>query len=679
MSTIYLVLLLFFIIGLSNIIQRFLPFIPLPLIQIALGMLCSISPTAGLHIPLEPELFFVLFIAPLLFNDGKVTPRDELWKLRLPILLLALGLVFATVVVIGLFIHWLIPSIPLPAAFALAAILSPTDVVAVSSIAKRVHMPKGLMRLLEGEGLMNDASGLVAFKFAVAATVTGIFSVSEASVSFLLIALGGLGLGVLFSFMLIGLKMALRRFGMEDITTHMIIQIITPFVIYIGAEEFGVSGILAVVAAGIVHAIEKEKVESRTLELQRVSDTTWSVILFILNGLVFVLLGLQIPDTTRLIFDDPQITNMEVIGYILAITASLLLLRYIWLALFWKKIKPLLFFQEEPEEKHRAIALLTFSGVRGAVTLAGAFTIPYIVADGSPFPERDLLLFLAAGTILVTVLLASILLPLLAKKPELQEADQQLSFTRALEQLTQEARVILADKSHSHDKQTLRRLQREYDRIVIPLLHDANTNHTLIAPDRKKELFLLFKALQHEHDLLEATLEDPTLTEAMEKRLRARAQNIGQILSVRSPLAFLRFGSKHFIDRMLNKANKNRLSIEEKNRLYLIYTRLFADIIKKLDEQMTAKNESVTKRVIHFYRIQLNRLDHVHLNNDEKLYKEMLGLHYEIMEEMRRSLQTLFQNNDLSRETTQKLRRYLNYIEANVTEALQLPDEKNGH
>ncbi|WP_437183031.1 cation:proton antiporter domain-containing protein [Shouchella clausii] len=180
----------------------------MPLIQIALGMLCSISPTAGLHIPLEPELFFVLFIAPLLFNDGKVTPRDELWKLRLPILLLALGLVFATVVVIGLFIHWLIPSIPLPAAFALAAILSPTDVVAVSSIAKRVHMPKGLMRLLEGEGLMNDASGLVAFKFAVAATVTGIFSVSEASVSFLLIALGGLGLGVLFSFMLIGLKMA---------------------------------------------------------------------------------------------------------------------------------------------------------------------------------------------------------------------------------------------------------------------------------------------------------------------------------------------------------------------------------------------------------------------------------------------------------------------------------------
>lgn len=276
MDVMFTVLLLFFIIGLSNVIQRFVPSVPLPLVQIAIGVIISISPS-GLHIPLEPELFFVLFIAPLLFNDGKVTPRDELWKLRRPILLLALGLVFATVVVGGTFIHFLIPSIPLPAAFALAAILSPTDVVAVGSIASRMHMPKGIMRLLEGEGLMNDASGLVAFKFAVAATVTGFFSIYQATGSFLLISIGGLVSGAVFALFIIWIKVLLRRFGLEDITVHMLIQIMTPFIIYILAEELGFSGILAVVAAGVIHAVERERSESRTLELQKVSDNTWSL------------------------------------------------------------------------------------------------------------------------------------------------------------------------------------------------------------------------------------------------------------------------------------------------------------------------------------------------------------------------------------------------------------------
>src|SRR4051794_8312168 len=181
-----LTLLLLAVIGLSCFLPHFFPYIPVPLGSISLGGLFASIPF-GIHIPMEPELFFVLFIAPLLFHDGKNVSRHALWKLRKPILLLALGLVFVTVFAIGYLIYWLIPSIPLPAAFALAAILSPTDVVAVSAISSRVKIPKTIMHLLEGEGLMNDASGLVAFKFAVAATVTGVFSLAQASGSFLVI------------------------------------------------------------------------------------------------------------------------------------------------------------------------------------------------------------------------------------------------------------------------------------------------------------------------------------------------------------------------------------------------------------------------------------------------------------------------------------------------------------
>ena len=170
----------------------------------------------------------------------------------------------------------------------------------------------------------------------------------------------------------------------KDITVH-VIQIMTPFVIYILAEELGFSGILAVVAAGVVHAIERERSESRTLELQKVSDNTWSVILYILNGLVFVLLGLQVPDASRVVLEDPTFGNGAVIAYIFAITLVLLALRFVWLTLFWKKIKPLMTFKESDLPKFRAITTLTVSGVRGAVTLAGAFSIPYVISGGSPF------------------------------------------------------------------------------------------------------------------------------------------------------------------------------------------------------------------------------------------------------------------------------------------------------
>ncbi|WCT53887.1 Na+/H+ antiporter [Paenibacillus kyungheensis] len=409
------VLVLLLMIGISNILNRLVPLVPVPLFQIALGIIVSI---VGVELPLDPELFLVLFIAPLLYNDGRRTPRDELWNLRVPIIALAFGLVFATVLIAGYAIHSLIPSIPLPAAFALAAILSPTDAVAVGSLAKRVHLPQSIHRLLEGESLLNDASGLVAFKFAVAATVTGTFSLWQASFSFILVALGGLALGALMSFILIRCQVWLRRWGMEDITVHVLWQILTPFVIYLLAEEIGVSGILAVVAGGIVHAMERDRAESVQLKMQLVSTSTWSVLVFVLNGLVFMILGVQIPEVMGTIFQNVNFNNGRVLGYVVLITLLLYVLRFIWIYAFWSVRYLLQTPSESNRPSLRGILLTSLSGVRGALTLAAAFSIPYVLNDGTAFPERELILFIAAGVILLSLILASIFLPLLSSDPE---------------------------------------------------------------------------------------------------------------------------------------------------------------------------------------------------------------------------------------------------------------------
>ncbi len=263
---------------------------------------------------------------------------------------------------------------------------------------------------------MNDASGLVAFKFAIAAAVTGVFSLPKASLSFLVISIGGLVIGALVAFFIIGIRQLLRRAGLEDETMHMLLQILTPFLLYLIAEELGVSGILAAVAGGLkVHAIENERMAFTMPTLQNVSNATWSVILFVLNGLVFVLLGLQIPGVSRTILSDPNFDNFKVIGYAILIFVLLLLLRFVWTLLFARGGR---WFGNQNQEvpSLRMLTLTAISGVRGAVTFAGAFSIPLVLQNGAPFPQRDLIIFLAATIILFSLLTASIVLPLLAKK-----------------------------------------------------------------------------------------------------------------------------------------------------------------------------------------------------------------------------------------------------------------------
>jgi len=422
MQTAYTVLILLTLVGLSRLVARVIP-LPLPLVQIAAGALLA-WPTLGLHVALDPELFLFLFLPPLLFSDGWRMPKRDLWRYRGPILTLAVGLVIFTVVGAGYFIHWILPTIPLPVAFALAAVLSPTDAVAVSAIAQD-RLPAPIMRLLQGEALMNDASGLVTFKFALAAAITGVFSLADASLTFVLVAVGGLAVGVALSWLVGRFRSWMIARGWDDPATHVVFMLLVPFAAYVLAEQLGASGILSAVAAGMMQSwVDLLPRQTSTRLLNR---SVWTLLEFAFNGLIFLLLGLQLPDIIGAVAHDQTAlwpTLMWRCLDVLAIFLVLIALRYIWVQSSWRLMIAIRRWRgrgdESLEPTTRSALLLTVGGVRGAVTLAGTLSVPMLIAAGVNFPERDLLIFIAAGVILLSLVAASIALPLLLRGVENQ-------------------------------------------------------------------------------------------------------------------------------------------------------------------------------------------------------------------------------------------------------------------
>ncbi len=394
---------------------------PLPLVQMALGVAVALSTVPT--VTLDPELFFVLFLPPLLFLDGWRIPKDDLRRDRSTIIELALGLVILTVLGVGLFIHWLIPAMPLPVAFALAAVVSPTDPIAVSAIAARARIPKRMMHILEGESLLNDASGLVCMRFAVAAMLTGSFSLQQAIGSFLWVAIGGLVIGTAVTWLVARGKTWLATQLGEDTSAQILVSLLIPFGAYLLAEALHCSGILAAVAAGVTMAFTEQS--GKTLAATRVRRAAvWDVVQFSANGVIFVLLGEQLPDIIGKAHETVRMTgHVETwwLGvYVLAISLALGLLRFAWV---WTSLKLTWFRRraEAPPQRVglRLVAAMSFAGVRGAITLAGVLTLPLTLLDGTAFPARDLAIFLAAGVIIVSMIVAAVGLPRLLKGLEL--------------------------------------------------------------------------------------------------------------------------------------------------------------------------------------------------------------------------------------------------------------------
>ena len=409
-----IILLLVLIVSLSGVVVKMLPIqIPLPLMQILLGCILA---AFGVYVKFDPELFLVLFIPPLLFADGRKTSvKDFVYNFR-EIVGLALVLVVISIIALGYILHWMLPNVQLAAALALAAVLSPTDAVALSGIVGKGRIEKEKMEIIEGEALMNDASGLVSLKFAIA-IATGLleFNLLQISISFFVVAVGGLAVGVLFTWLYARILRKINQLTNNDPAIQIVLLFLLPFAAYIIAEECHCSGILAAVSAGMT-VNHSGMMRNAPLTTRLQSDSAWSMLTFVFNGFVFVLLGIQLPSILNNTFaenqTDASIELWQLCLIVLFVFIVLMGTRFAWL---WamKHMPTMPFGTKRPlafrAYTNRDLLISTFAGVRGAITLAGVLSIPMTIAG------RYQLVFIATGIILISLIVAVVILPILLR------------------------------------------------------------------------------------------------------------------------------------------------------------------------------------------------------------------------------------------------------------------------
>ena len=455
METFQFVLIVLTCVVASSVIDKFVD-VSIPVIQVVIGLLVALVLPSVQRVHLESELFMLVFIAPLLFNETREANIRTLLLNLNSILSLAIALVIVSMLSVGYALHLMVPSIPLAAAFALASALGPTDAATVTALKSNIHLTHRQQTLLSGESLINDASGVVAFQFSVAAAVTGAFSLVDAAGSFAVLFVGGIAMGVITGFAFSAVNAMLGRLGYEDTVANVLYEVLTPFLVYLLAETFHVSGVLAVVAAGLVIALPRRQNNKALFARQKlVSDSTWKVISFLINGTLFVFLGMELP-LAVLPGTNGGLNILQILGIVIAITLFMHAVRFAWLyALETHKLhkgsrlctgkddvddendsagsdpasseKP----DEQPKptcaikpisitsaELIKNVLVTTIAGAKGAVTLSIIFTLPMMTQSGVAFPQRDLLITIAAGVILATLLLADNLLPVLSKSPD---------------------------------------------------------------------------------------------------------------------------------------------------------------------------------------------------------------------------------------------------------------------
>ena len=431
METFDLILLVLSVVLVSAVLDQLLTRLALPLVQIMIGALLATVVGEPLHVSTSPELFLVLFIAPLLFDESRKINKQMFVRNLGSILSLAIGLVLVSALAIGFALNWLAPTIPLAGAFALGAMLGPTDAAAVTALSRSLQLNTRQKSLLSGEALINDASGIVSFQFAVAALVTGAFHLAEAGASFAVSFFGGLTTGALLGLLAVIILRSVRAIGLESTVFHVVFEVLTPFIIFLVTEEIHASGILGVVAAGLVMTLFPQLRSSYQARVRLVSSSVWEVLTFVINGVVFVLLGMQLPYAIEHSWEDAT-KPISLVMLIFAVTFMSVALRFGWILvmeiLHKRKLSRTVPGTELLNSQVvRDAAVTTFAGPKGAVTLSISFTLPYTIADGSLFTQRDELIFLASGVILLTLLLANFVVPVLAPKADNSGEEQKLA------------------------------------------------------------------------------------------------------------------------------------------------------------------------------------------------------------------------------------------------------------
>ena len=437
--------------------------LPYPIVLVIGGLGLSFVP--GLpEVKLNPDTVFYFILPALLYPAALFTSwRDFRRNLR-PILLLAIGLVLTTMVAVAWIAHAVVPGLPWAAAFALGAIVSPPDAIAATAIIRRLGVPHRIQAILEGESLVNDATALVALQFAIGSLVTGTFSPGYAAARFVWAAAAGIGFGLL-----VGVVIRWVQSHLDDPPIQITISLVTPFIAYLPAERLHASGVLATVAAGIFLGWHSPLMISARTRLQVYAF--WETVMFLLNGFVFIVIGLQLPGILHTL-NRESLTGAVVSAII--ICAAVILVRFAWVipAAYLPRLLSSKLRMRDPIPSWQHIVIVSWAGMRGVVSLAAAFALPLALTDGSSFPGRDYILFFAFSVIFTTLILQGLTLPLLIRKlgimhdgrADEEERRARLEANKAAIELIEELR---ANGKFSPD--TAGRLRAEYDERVEQL------------------------------------------------------------------------------------------------------------------------------------------------------------------------------------------------------------------
>jgi len=657
MLTFEYVLILLAAILLSNLINRFMPVLSAPIIQILLGVLIRLIPFGafGFEFELEPELFFVLFIAPLVFYTSMNLDKKAMWKMKGPIIGSAVALVILTVISVGYLVNILIPAIPLAAAFALIAALGPTDDVAVDAVSKRVNVPPRIMNILSGESIINDASGIVSFQFATAAVTSGAFSLSRAAGQFFLMALGGVFIGLAFTWLRSLFVNWLRSLGVQNVTLHILIGVLTPFIIYMIAEALSTSAILAVFAAGISHSFMREKFNPETIRLNISQESVWSVLSFTFDGIVFIILGTQLPDILKTINSGRySIGGWYIALHIMALTLIFAFTRFIWWIVTVRKKT-----YQEPDVcigKIKSGIIFSLAGARGTVTLVSVMSIPLLLSDGSEFPQRDLIILLASGVIVVSLLITNFILPLFVERKTETERNEkeQEAYNEIIQKVIDQLTAEVTDENRIETNKVVRNyFRRNTD------MHKSRTVHRVMETERE----LLAESFLWEKENTLAQLNEGTIDKAIAEHFIKMFDSLFAMFSAGNNffVKIWRF-MKHII-----RINVGRRSPLDNEKVIALAQSNKKFVIDKLRQMKTEENSPVIERLISLHetaavgyqRVRKRSPLHPRAKGDLVLELTMKAFRLE-----RTFIQEMFEAGRISWRTAKEMRGNIATLEA---------------
>ena len=521
---IYLLLFLFVLI-VSSTTNKLLPFLPLPLVQILLGIGIGLFlPNTDFH--LNTELFLAVVIGPLLFREAEEADITSVLKHWRIIVYLIFPVIFISTLSLGSLAHFLWLSLPLAACVAVGAALGPTDLVAFASLSERFSFPKRVSNILKGEGLLNDASGLVAFRVALAAWTTGAFSLSQAGTSLALSILGGFAVGFVTAMINRFLHTFLLSVRATDIASELLLELSLPLMTFFIAEEIHVSGIIAVVVAGILKASRFKKITLLEAQVDTVTDTVWHTVTFMLNGSVFVILGMELEMIAEPILTNPLYNPLLLLVSVVLLTFLLFAIRFVMIYGFYIwRIRRL---KKNLRNYMKDMLLLTFSGVKGTVSIATILLIPSNLEQ-----EYPLLLFLVAGVTLLSFLTGLLVLPHLSEEQE--ETKDYLMHIAILNEVTGELEKEL--EGHKNKLPLYAAIDNYHGRIENLILSQENKS----AQEDWEALKLLILSI--ESDGLEQAYEEGKIGErgyqVYQRYLKNMEQSINRKVASRLTYYFL--------------------------------------------------------------------------------------------------------------------------------------------